>query len=154
MGNCGLNVPFLKTHTTFFYYIIKINKIIIIKYSCRWCHRNNNNNIDLKIICVIYYTLMADLNIILDYIHDLLNKKSYKKYNTNFTCDRVYVGCTKENLKIGNDYSVYLISGEFIPFLFSNNKIYNIDIEDLHDYYKHCNYKNIIYKIQQKNEET
>ncbi len=86
---------------------------------------------------------MKDLNIILDYIHNIQlkevritkNKHNRKaitktKYNTEFTCETVYVGNEEPT-----NYSVYLITGDFIPFLFSNNKIYKVYEKSLNDFY-------------------
>ncbi len=101
---------------------------------------------------------MKDLNIILEHIHNIQlkeiriinnknNKKTItKKYNTEFTCDTVYQGTEEPT-----DYSVYLITGDFIPFLFSNNKIYKVYEKSLNDYIHHSNHKLFLYNIQQIN---
>ena len=101
---------------------------------------------------------MKDLNIILDYIHNIQlkeiritrnkhNKKAITtKYNTEFTCETVYVGNEEPT-----NYSVYLITGDFIPFLFSNNKIYKVYEKSLNDYIHHSNHKLFLYNIQQIN---
>lgn len=102
---------------------------------------------------------MKDLNIILEYIHNIKtkgiriikdknNKRNIEtKYNTDFTCETVYVGCEEPT-----NYSVYLITRDFIPFLFSNNKIYKVYKNSLHDYIYKSSHKLFLYDIQRIND--
>ncbi len=106
---------------------------------------------------------MKDLNIILDYIHEIQSKNNYRiikdketnkliikhSYNTNFTCETIYIGS-----ETPTNYSVYLIYGDFMPFLFSNNKIYKVKTGSLFDYIENGNHKLFLYNIQQENEGT
>ncbi len=91
---------------------------------------------------------MIDFKIVVDYVFKTQDIKKIKKYNTNFTCKTIYYADDK------TDFSIFLISGDFTPFLFSNNKIYKVTPELLHDYYINHSHKLFLYEIQQENEKT
>ena len=78
---------------------------------------------------------MIDFQIVVDYVIETQDKKTYKNFNSDFTCKTIYSADDK------NDFSIYLISGDFIPFLFSNNKIYKVTPKLLHDYYINHSHK-------------
>jgi hypothetical protein len=82
---------------------------------------------------------MIDFEILANYIISNRNKSS------DFYCQTIYSGNNK------TDFSVYLISGDFTPFIFSNNKIYNITAELLYDYYQNHTHKGFLYYIQEEN---
>ncbi len=82
---------------------------------------------------------MIDFEIIENYII------SNKHKNFDFNCKTIYSGDNK------TDFSVYLISGDFTPFIFSNNNIYNITTELLHDYYQNHTHKGFLNYIQEEN---
>ena len=90
---------------------------------------------------------MIDLKIVSDFVIETQNKKTYKNFNSDFTCKTIYSADDK------NDFSIYLISGDFIPFLFSNNKIYKVSPRALHDYYINHTHKGFLYDVQQQTKE-
>ena len=82
--------------------------------------------------------MINDLKTIINYIDDITKK---------FNCDVVYIG-----LDDGINNTVYLITGDFIPFLFSNNKIYSVSTCAIYEYYNN-KYKGCIlclYEIQEQ----
>ncbi len=90
---------------------------------------------------------MIDFQIVVDYVIETQDKKTYKNFNSDFTCKTIYSADDK------NDFSIYLISGDFIPFLFSNNKIYKVSPRALHDYYINHTHKGFLYDVQQQTKE-
>ena len=68
-------------------------------------------------------------------------------YNSDFTCETIFIGD-----ETPTNYSVYLIYGDFMPFLFSNNKIYKVKKGSLFDYIENGSHKLFLYNIQQADE--
>ncbi len=90
---------------------------------------------------------MIDFQKVINYVIETQDKKTYKIFNSDFTCKTIYSADDK------NDFSIYLISGDFIPFLFSNNKIYKVSSRALHDYYINHTHKGFLYDLQQQTKE-
>lgn len=85
--------------------------------------------------------MINDLKTIINYINDITKK---------FNCDVVYIG-----LDDGINNTVYLITGDLIPFLFSNNKIYSVSTCAIYEHYnnKYRGRTLILYEIQQQNKQ-
>jgi hypothetical protein len=84
---------------------------------------------------------MIDFQIVLDCI----KKRKTALNKDKFTCERI--------LFIFD--SVYLITGDFIPFLFFKNKIYEINCEALFHYYHNKSHSKMIYFLNKEiNDET
>ncbi len=83
--------------------------------------------------------MINDLKKIINYIDDI-NKK--------FNCEVVYVGFDD-----GINNTVYLVTGDFIPFLFSNNKIYSVSTSAMYEHYNNSGHKLFLYEIQEQNKQ-
>ena len=79
---------------------------------------------------------MIDFKKVFDYIKNAQDTKN----NYKFTCQIIYNGFVYDDF-------IFLITGDFIPFLFFKNNIYNINCEALHDYYNNHSLKKILKNI-------